>query len=83
MSSYEISVAGSIGPVVASIFPGFAVLAVRQRTTLISGTTADTDGLLAVLSLLGSRGFTPIETVVTPSDSARRSTETGTDLADD
>jgi hypothetical protein len=83
MSSYEIRVAGRIGPVVESILPGFATLAIHHRTTVISGTTVDADGLFAVLSLLGSHGLTPIDTLITPSDSEPRDTEALTGLADD
>jgi hypothetical protein len=67
VSDYEIRVAGPVGPVVASIFPEFTATAIAA-STLLSGTVADAEDLLAVMTLLSAHGLTPIDTLITPHD---------------
>ena len=69
MHDYEIRVAGAIGAVVASSLPAeFKVTAV-PTSTVVSGTVTDTAEILTVLNLLDEHGLTPIDTLITPSDS--------------
>ena len=68
MRDYEIRVAGPIGPVVASSLPGLTVTAL-PTSTLISGTVTDAE-LLGVMNLLREHGLTPIDTLITPHDTA-------------
>ena len=67
MPDYEILVGGPIGPVVASTLPGFTITAVPSSTVLC-GTAANPDELLAVMNLLAAHGLSPIDTVITPHD---------------
>jgi hypothetical protein len=60
MPFYEIRVAGPIGPVVASIFPGFTITAL-PTSTVVSGTVADVEELLAVMNLARLQGFSPFD----------------------
>lgn len=67
MLDYEIRVAGPIGPVVASIFPRFSTTAVLVSTVL-SGTVADAEELLAVMTFLATQGFSPFDPTMTAVD---------------
>ncbi len=67
MLEYEIQVAGPIGPVVASIFPRFSVIALSVSTVL-SGTVADADELLSVMTFLATQGFSPFDPPITAVD---------------
>ena len=64
MLDYEIRVAGPIGPVVASTCPRFSTTAVLV-STLLSGTVADPDELLAVMTVLAAHGFSPFDPTTT------------------
>jgi hypothetical protein len=71
---YEISVAGTLGPVVASMFPSFSVTPVR-RVTALSGTVSDTAELVRVICFLQGRGcspFGPVSTAATTFDMGNR-----------
>ena len=65
MRTYEIRVAGPIGPVVASSLPGLNVTALPM-STVISGTVTDAEELLLVMNLLSAHGLSPIDTLITP-----------------
>lgn len=60
MPHYEIRVAGTIGPVVASIFPGLTTTELPS-TTVVSGTVTDAEELLAVVKLMNLHGFSPFD----------------------
>ena len=66
VQTYEIRVAGPIGPVVASSLPGLTITAL-PTSTVISGIVTDTE-LLSVMNLLSEHGLSPIDTLITPHD---------------
>ena len=68
---YQIRVGGTIGPVVASSLPGFAITAL-PASTLVSGTVTDTEELRAVLDVLQAHGLAPIDTLISPETAADR-----------
>ncbi len=63
MSTYEIRVAGPLGPAVASVFPELRATVV-PRSVLLVGTVATVKDVLGVLTVLCARGLPPIDTVV-------------------
>ncbi len=67
MPDYEILVGGPIGPVVASTLPGF-IITTLPASTVLCGTAADPEDLLAVMTLLAAHGLPAIDTVITPHD---------------
>ena len=71
VQTYEIRVAGPIGPVVASSLPGLTITPL-PTSTVISGTAADAEELLTVMNLLSAHGLSPIDTLITPHGLASR-----------
>lgn len=69
--SYEIRLAGPVGPVLASALPGFVTVEVSASSSVLIGTVADAAGLLAVMNVLNSYGFSPLDTVIGPRDPSR------------
>lgn len=72
--TYEILVAGPIGPVVAFSLPGLTVTAL-PTSTVISGTVTDTEELLNLMNMLTAHGLSPIHTLITPYDLVRPQVE--------
>ena len=72
VSSYELRVAGSIGPVVASALPGFVITGESTESCILIGTVADAEGLVDVMNVLNAYGFSQVDTVIKPSDLAQR-----------
>jgi len=70
VQTYEIRVAGPIGPVVASSLPGLTITAL-PTSTVISGIVTDSE-LLSVMNLLSEHGLSPIDTLITPHGLASR-----------
>ena len=65
MPEYEILVAGRLGPVARSCFPEVTALPAPGGTVL-NGTVAERDDLLAVLELLSNHGLLPLEIWINP-----------------
>jgi hypothetical protein len=72
MPTYEIRVAGPIGPVVASALTGFTTVEVSTSTTVLTGTVGDAEDLVEVISVLNAHGFSPIDTLINPLKPDRR-----------
>ena len=66
MRSYEIRVDGPIGPVVSLVLSGFTTVVDDARTTVLTGTAVDAQGLAALFTVLNAHGFSPIEIVIAP-----------------
>ena len=62
--SYEIRIDGPIGPVVASTLPGFTAVQARTGSTVLTGTVADAEGLVAMLGVLNAHGFSPVDILI-------------------
>ena len=71
MRSYEIRVAGPIGPVVASALPGFVTVEVSTCSSVLTGTVDDVEGLLGVINVLSAHGFSPVDTEISCPDPGR------------